>query len=54
MSDLANVLRILAKHATACADELDAGTPGVESAPTVDEIKAQQAERRKRLGGSGA
>lgn len=50
MSDLANVLRILAKHATACADELDG--PASEQEPlTVDDIKAQQAERHKRLGG---
>jgi hypothetical protein len=53
MSDLANVLRILAKHAAACADDLD-GDAQPERVPDLDDIKAQQSERRKRLGGSGA
>lgn len=39
-SDLSRVLRVIAKHAVACADELDGGTP--EQPETAE----QQPQRR--------
>lgn len=52
MSDLADILRIVAKHISACADELEGQAPEPEPEPAdaLAAAKAAQRERHKRLG----
>ena len=53
--DLAHVLRVLAKHLAAAADELSTGEAGTEPEPEpvrdLDAIKRERAEAHKKLGG---
>lgn len=46
---LARILRVVAKHATACADELDP-IEEEETPPSLEDIKAERAARHEKLG----